>query len=171
MRPAVKVTDRCLNELLPRFVKGLNRLQPEYSFTDRFWRLPVRTGVRSNDWALLRATHYQQTYYLSWTAYELSLELDPQGRTRSGAIANLGSLEVRKRIWALKHFSRQVRRITHDDWDNPGLASRGLQRPDGRGTSSAARSRGFQRHNADPGGRMAVLAMKISHAKGAYGLR
>jgi hypothetical protein len=104
-----------LNELLPRFINDLNRLLPEYSCADRLWRVPVRTGGRSRDWALLRATHYQQTYYISWTAYELSLELDPQGRLRSGAIDALGSLEQRKLIWALRHFNRQVRRI-ETDW-------------------------------------------------------
>jgi hypothetical protein len=103
-----------VTKLLPQFIKDLNRLQPEYSSADRIWRFPMRTGDKPNDWALIDARHYKETYYLSWTSYELSLELDTQGNARSPAIEHLAGAELKKLAWALKHFNRQVRRIEQD---------------------------------------------------------
>jgi hypothetical protein len=70
-------------KLLPQFIKDLNRLQPEYASADRIWRLPTRIGSKPTDWATIHARHYEETYYLSWTASELSLELDSKGKARS----------------------------------------------------------------------------------------
>lgn len=75
--------------LLPEFIKDLDRLQPEYSYADRIWQLHLRTGHKPKDWVMLRVTHYQETYYLSWTLCELTLELDSRGLARTSAGENL----------------------------------------------------------------------------------
>lgn len=104
-----------ITKLLPQFVKDLNRLQPDYSSADRIWRLPMRTGDKPKDWAMTHVAHYKETYYLSWTAYELSLEFDPQGKARSTVVENLACTKLKGLAWALKHFNRQVRWI-EEDW-------------------------------------------------------
>jgi len=103
-----------VTELLPRFIKDLNLLQPEYSSADRIWRLPLRTGDSRKDWTMLSVTHYKETYYLSWTLDNLSLELDSQGHARSGAGENLDRIKGKKLAYALKHFHHQVRQIERD---------------------------------------------------------
>jgi hypothetical protein len=100
--------------LLPRFIKDLNRLQPEYSPGDRIWRLPMRTGAKPNDWAMTHVTHYQDSYYFAWTASKLSLELNAYGKAIPSAVERLSTGELKKLTWALKHFSRQVERIEND---------------------------------------------------------
>ena len=100
--------------LLPQFIKDLNQLQPEYSSADRIWQLHLRTGHKPKDWVMLRVTHYQETYYLSWTLCELTLELDLRGLARTPAGENLADKEQRKLVYALKYLNRQVRRIKQD---------------------------------------------------------
>jgi len=63
---------------------------------------------------MLRATHYKEVYYLSWTLDDLSLELDSQGQARSPADENLAGIDGNKLAYALKYFNRQVRRIEQD---------------------------------------------------------
>src|SRR5579863_4488972 len=106
---------RAVTELLPQLIKDLNRLQPEYSSADRIWQLPVRTGDRPTDWAMMQATHYKETYYLSWTLHDLSLELDSRGNAPTAAIETRADAELKRLAHALKHFSDQVRR-TEKDW-------------------------------------------------------
>ena len=103
-----------LTKLLPQFIKDLNRLQPEYASADRIWQLYVRTGGKPKDWAMLRVTHYQETYYVAWTLSDLALELDSQGRPRTPAGEKFAGKEARKLAYALKHLNRQVRRVTTD---------------------------------------------------------
>jgi hypothetical protein len=103
-----------LTELLPQFIKDLNRLQPEYSYADRIWQLHLRTGDKPKDWVMLRVTHYQETYYLFWTLCDLTLELDSRGHARTPAVENLAGKEQRKLVYALKYLNRQVRRIKQD---------------------------------------------------------
>jgi hypothetical protein len=102
-------------KLLPQFIKDLNRLQPEYSSADRIWRLPTRTGNKPKDWTMVHVTHYKESYYLSWTASERSLELDLKGKPRSPAVETLAGAELKTLAWTLKHFNGQVRRI-EEDW-------------------------------------------------------
>ena len=102
-------------KLLRQFIKDLNRLQPEYASADRIWRLPTRIGSKPKDWATIHARHYKETYYLSWTASELSLELDPKGKARSPAVENMAGPQLKKLAWALEHFNGRVLRI-EEDW-------------------------------------------------------
>ncbi len=97
--------------LLPQFIKDLNRLQPEYSHSDRIWRIPMRTGARPKDWAMTHITHYQDTYYFSWTASRLSLELKASGKTVNSALDAESDRELNRLTWALTHLNRQVSRI------------------------------------------------------------
>jgi hypothetical protein len=109
----MRVNDEAIG-LLPQFIKNLNRLQPEYSHGDRIWQLPMRTGARPKDWAMTHATHYRDSYYFSWTASKLSLELNAKGKAIPSAPENLSGMELKKLAWALKYFNRQVERIEKD---------------------------------------------------------
>lgn len=114
MSTATRKAVYAVTELLPQLIKDLNRLQPEYSSADRIWRLPIRTGDKPKDWAMMHATRYKDTYYLSWTLNDFSLELDARGMARSPAVENLAGAEMEKLAYALKHFKNQVRRIEKD---------------------------------------------------------
>ena len=103
-----------LTEALPQFIKDLNRLQPEYSSADRIWELHLRTGDKPKDWAMLRVTHYQETYYVGWTLSDLELELDLEGRPRTPAVEKVTGKDARKLACTLKHLNRQARRIKQD---------------------------------------------------------
>jgi hypothetical protein len=100
-----------VTELLPQLIKDLNRLQPEYSSADRIWRLPICTGAKPKDWAMMHARRYKETYYLSWTLNDFSPEFDSRGVARTPAVENLAGAEMGKLAYALK----QVRRI-EEDW-------------------------------------------------------
>jgi hypothetical protein len=101
-------------ELLPQFIKALNRIQPEYSSADRIWQLPLRTGDKPTDWVMLRVAHYQETYYLSCTLCDLAVELDSRGRLSSSESESLAGEKEQKLGHALKYFNRQVRQIKQD---------------------------------------------------------
>jgi hypothetical protein len=115
MSTATRRAVYAVTELLPQLIKDLNRLQPEYSSADRIWRLPIRTGDKPKDWAMLHARRYKETYYLSWTLNDFSLELDSRGAVRTPAIENLAGAEMEKLAYALKHLKKKVRRI-EEDW-------------------------------------------------------
>ncbi len=40
---------------LPRFVKDINLIQPEYDLSNQVWRFPMRYGAGPNDWTMLHA--------------------------------------------------------------------------------------------------------------------
>jgi hypothetical protein len=109
----IRVNDKVIR-LLPWFIQNLNRLQPQYSHGDRIWQLPMRTGAKPKDWAMTHVTHYQGNYYFSWTASKLSLEFNAQRKAIQSAPENLSGGELKKLIWALNHFNRQVKRIEKD---------------------------------------------------------
>jgi hypothetical protein len=52
---STKATKSVATQLFPQFIKDLNRLQPEYSYADRIWQLPLRTGDKPKDWTILSA--------------------------------------------------------------------------------------------------------------------
>lgn len=109
----MRVNDEVIG-LLPQFIQNLNRLQPEYSHGDRIWQLPMRTGATPKGWAMTHVTHYQDSYYFSWTASKLSLELSAKDKAIPSAPENLSGMELKKLAWALRHFNRQVERIKKD---------------------------------------------------------
>src|SRR5262245_32083276 len=102
-----------ITRLLSQFIKDLNRLQPEYSSADRIWRLPMRTGRKAKDWAMLHVTHYQDIYYFSWTVSTLSLELSAKDKMPT-VLENLTGAELKKLAWTLQHFHHQAERIEKD---------------------------------------------------------
>jgi hypothetical protein len=101
-------------QLLPRFIEDLNRLQPEYSYADRIWQLPMRTGEKPKNWAMVFVTHYQDTYYFSWTKHRLSLQIDTKGKLVASENDHLDTGDLKKLAWALEHFHRKVTRIEKD---------------------------------------------------------
>ena len=108
---STKATKSAATQLFPQFIKDLNRLQPEYSYADRIWQLPLRTGDKPKDWTILSAKHYRDVYYLSWTQSDFVLELNSQGRERDG---NRVIKDAGKLAYALRYFSLQVRQIEKD---------------------------------------------------------
>jgi hypothetical protein len=103
-----------ITKLLPQFIKDLGRLQPEYSSADRIWRLPMRVGDKPKDWVMTHVSHYKETYHFSWTAHRLAFELNSQGKALSATIENLEDTELKRLIWALKHFNGQIQRVKKD---------------------------------------------------------
>ncbi len=71
--------------LLPRFIKDINLVQPEFSLSDRVWQLPMQFGPNQKDWTMVHVTLYENTYYCYWTEWDLSLELSVKGKIKKPA--------------------------------------------------------------------------------------
>ncbi len=99
---------------LPRFVKDINLIQPEYDLSDRVWRFPMRFGAGPNDWTMLHVTLYEKTYYCYWTAWDLSLELNLKGKVKKPAYWSLDDKDSKKFEFMLTKFTTVAKRITND---------------------------------------------------------
>ena len=99
---------------LPRFIKDINLIQPDYDLSDRVWRLPMRFGAAPNDWTMLHVSLYENTYYCYMTAWDLSLELSLKGKIKKPAYWSLDDKDSKKIEFMLTRFSTVVKRITND---------------------------------------------------------
>ena len=100
--------------LLPRFVKDLNRIQPEYNLSDLVWQFPMQFGSGPNDWTMLQVTLYENTYYCYWMEWDLSLELSLKGKIKKPAYWGLDDIDSKKFKYMLAKFTTVVRRISND---------------------------------------------------------
>ena len=100
--------------LLSQFINDINLIQPEFSFSDRLWRLSIRFGLNPRDWTMVHITLYENTYYCYWTEWDLSLELSMTGNIKKPAFWDLSAGDSRKFSYMLTSFTTVVKRITND---------------------------------------------------------
>ncbi len=100
--------------LFPQFINDINLIQPEYSFSDRVWLLPMRFGPNPNDWTMVNVTLYENTYYCYWTEWDLSLELSMKGKIKKPSFLGLSEGDLKKFSCMLKGFTTAAKRITKD---------------------------------------------------------
>ncbi len=100
--------------LFCQFINDINLIQPEYNFSDRVWRLPMRFGPNPKDWTMAHVTLYEDTYYCYWTEWDLSLELSMRGKIKKAALEGLSDEDSKKFSYMMKRFTTFVKRITND---------------------------------------------------------
>ena len=100
--------------LFPQFINDINLIQPEFSSSDRIWRFPMRFGLNLKDWSMVHVTLYGDTYYCSWSGFDLSLELSAKGKINNPGFLGLSAQDLRKFSYMLKRFTRVARQITKD---------------------------------------------------------
>jgi len=100
--------------LFPQFVRDINRIQPEFSSSDRMWQFPMQFGPNLKDWTMLHVTLYNHTYYCFLSEWDLSLELNRKGRIIKPAYWGLSTEDTGKFSYMLKRFTRVAKRISKD---------------------------------------------------------
>ena len=100
--------------LFPQFINDINLIQPEYNFSDRVWRFPMRFGSNPKDWTMVHVTLYENTYYCYWTEWDLSLELSMKGKIKKPAFWSLSDGDSKKFSYMMKGFTTVAKRITKD---------------------------------------------------------
>ena len=103
-----------IDRLFPQFINDINLIQPEYNFSDRIWRFPIRFGSNPKDWTMVHVTLYENTYYCYWTEWDLSLELSMKGKIKKPAFRGLSDGDSKKFSHMMKGFTTVVKQITKD---------------------------------------------------------